>query len=511
MAPTRLLLQFLLLLAIAAISFHAGCVNRSGGTLTLDKPTSYADGQPQPHDFMWPPRPIDRSDAQAVDQQRSKNSHNSGIDSDSSSSSSSGSRNSFSGDVNRKVAISADLPAPSAANSVRRLQRDTLVVYVFSDTDPEYIRNLRYFVSNGIWDEDGCQYIIVIQQSKTLPAYELPELPANARYMQHANECYDWGTFGWVLDQVGSAADEYTYFVFLNSSVRGPFLPPVWPKGRHWSRAFTERITDQVKLVGPTISCEGSPKSASTNSAFRRNPHAQSYLLATDQVGLQVLKDDGRIFKCHHDRLDTIWHAELGSSKAILKAGYNLDCLMLRYQGVDWRDQINWQCNGGNNPFTEFQNDGLSVHPLETLFIKMKAHHLDLGTTAQLDALTLQNWVEDAAKLGRPSPLGVGASTSAKELRELRQPRTLAMAQRATTGACFDAQYYINHNENLPRRYKASHKDTMRHFAEHGQWAEFIRYRFTCAQMWPSRVSRMVSDSVTGSVLLRRRHSTKLH
>lgn len=26
-------------------------------------------------------------------------------------------------------------------------------------------------------------------------------------------------------------------------------------------------------------------------------------------------------------------------------AGYNLDSLMLRYQGVDWRDRANWACN----------------------------------------------------------------------------------------------------------------------------------------------------------------------
>ena len=28
---------------------------------------------------------------------------------------------------------------------------------------------------------------------------ELPPLPPNARYVRHANECYDWGTIGWVF------------------------------------------------------------------------------------------------------------------------------------------------------------------------------------------------------------------------------------------------------------------------------------------------------------------------
>ncbi len=40
-------------------------------------------------------------------------------------------------------------------------------------------------------------------------------------------------------------------------------------------------------------------------------------------------------------------YAEIGSSAAILDAGYNIDALMLRYQGVDWRDKANWGCNAG--------------------------------------------------------------------------------------------------------------------------------------------------------------------
>lgn len=57
--------------------------------------------------------------------------------------------------------------------------------------------------------------------------------------------------------QEGVGAASYRHVVFMNSSVRGPFLPAMWPKGRHWSTAFTDRLSDTVKLVGPTISCEG--------------------------------------------------------------------------------------------------------------------------------------------------------------------------------------------------------------------------------------------------------------
>jgi hypothetical protein len=54
----------------------------------------------------------------------------------------------------------------------------------------------------------------------------LPDLPAHAAYLRHKNECYDWGSYGWVLLQTGLVnIAKYRYFFFVNSSVRGPFLP----------------------------------------------------------------------------------------------------------------------------------------------------------------------------------------------------------------------------------------------------------------------------------------------
>ena len=65
------------------------------------------------------------------------------------------------------------------------------------------------------------------------------------------------------------------------------------------------------------------------------------------QVGLDVLKRDGRVFECYEDMADTIFHSELGASNAVLAANLTIDSLMLRYQGVDWTDTANWNCNAG--------------------------------------------------------------------------------------------------------------------------------------------------------------------
>ena len=88
----------------------------------------------------------------------------------------------------------------------------------------------------------------------------------------------------------------------------------------------------------------------------------------------------------------------MGSSAAILSAGGNLDSLMircgmvvqtrceiillpceywlrphrrikrvnaLRYQGVDWRDEASWGCNGGQAPNGVSYYDGTDLDPYE--------------------------------------------------------------------------------------------------------------------------------------------------
>ncbi len=57
----------------------------------------------------------------------------------------------------------------------------------------------------------------------------LPPLPRNGKYVRHTNECFDWGTVGWAIKEGHAQPHLYKYFIVMNSSVRGPFLPPYWP------------------------------------------------------------------------------------------------------------------------------------------------------------------------------------------------------------------------------------------------------------------------------------------
>ena len=68
-----------------------------------------------------------------------------------------------------------------------------------------------------------------MQDDKLFGPAELPELPPNARYVFHENRCYDWGTIGWAIQEGKVATAQYRHIIFMNSSVRGPFLPGYFP------------------------------------------------------------------------------------------------------------------------------------------------------------------------------------------------------------------------------------------------------------------------------------------
>lgn len=70
---------------------------------------------------------------------------------------------------------------------------------------------------------------LFLQDTALFSSAILPPLPRNARYIYHENKCYDWGTFGWVFSEGKVNATLYKSIIFMNSSVRGPFLPPYFP------------------------------------------------------------------------------------------------------------------------------------------------------------------------------------------------------------------------------------------------------------------------------------------
>lgn len=231
---------------------------------------------------------------------------------------------------------------------------------------------------------------------------------------------------------------QYTYFIWLNSSVRGPFVPSYIRHKLHWTLPFTSKLNDSVKLVGATINCGGA-------QGRPPEPHVQSYLVATDRNGLDILQSTPGVFKCWPDMASVVLESEIGASRAILDAGYNIDSLMVRYQGLDWRAKAlrdaDTPCNEGLNPLQPGFNDGLDIDPLEVMFVKVKASMLAAGWPHAAKAALIDEWIA-AAEVG-----GDVAITAAKRNAWLDGGAQAAEADAARRGqACFDWRFYLDAN-----------------------------------------------------------------
>ena len=260
-----------------------------------------------------------------------------------------------------------------------------LILYVWADIDKQSLGNLQFFIRHAVHISQPADYYFILQRvnKSTVDESRLPRLPPNAHYLQHENECYDFGTFGWFLASKIVDTSLYKYFIFMNVSVRGPFLvSPLINSVRGWFTIFTERLTNQIKLVGPTISCQ-------------IKPHVQSYLMAIDHVGFAILtSNQSGVFNCHGSYNDAVLNGEIASSQLILRANYQIASLQTKYQGWDFRRRENRHCNHGVNPiYHDDAIDGISHDPYELVFVKFKGSP-PFDTTLERKASVYQRWLE---------------------------------------------------------------------------------------------------------------------
>eukprot|EP00884_Botryococcus_braunii_P008291 jgi/Botrbrau1/17463/Bobra.0054s0050.1 len=376
--------------------------------------------------------------------------------------------------LHQKAKLNFTIQGSGVSYNQKRATGLTAVMYVFSGSDPEYEQNLLFFLQEAVQEGDNCDYFIVIQQGKGLRDPVLPpSLPSNVHVLYHPNECFDLGTIGWLLAKETVDTRLYTYFIWLNSSVRGPFLPS-YVRGRlHWTTPFTERLRGAVKLVGSTINCGGAYLHAPT-------PHVQSYISATDVEGLAILLEEG-VFACRSELGEVVVKGELAASTVILAAGYNIDCLLLRYQGLDWREAGAQHCNEQLNPIQEGLYDGISINPLEVMFVKVKRAMLEAGWEQVRQATKYDAWLslQRSWRPANPPPevwSNISSNAFVQRLPELQK----RLGERGED--CFDHDFY----------FQASHNDlgllAARPDAAHWAFTHFIRnglregrpYRFLC-------------------------------
>jgi len=199
----------------------------------------------------------------------------------------------------------------------------TLVLYVFHELNNRVNR----FIKNAIFLDPDIDFLVINNGSLNHPI-----LPDHVIYFKVDNTGFDFG--GWSKGLLyNNLYKDYTSFIFVNSSVSGPYLPSYY-QGR-WTDIYLNGLTDTVKLFGSTINTD----SLKVEHDVEGSSHVQSYIFAINYETLVFLISNG-IFSLRNFSNtfeDAITNKEIKMSRLIIENGWNIGCLMNYYKGVDFR------------------------------------------------------------------------------------------------------------------------------------------------------------------------------
>jgi hypothetical protein len=193
----------------------------------------------------------------------------------------------------------------------------TLVAYVFH----EYNDRVKQFIKDATFKDDEVDFLF-IANNKTIEF----EIPSYAEKIQRDNIGYDFGGWSEAL-LTGDRYKKYDYFICVNSSVVGPFIPS-YCRGR-WTDIYIYGLKDNVKLFGSTINTIEQP---------RTNSHVQSYIFSMDKETLEFLIK-ANIFSLTNlanTFEEAIWNKEVEMSRKIIGNGWNIGSLLPCYRDVDF-------------------------------------------------------------------------------------------------------------------------------------------------------------------------------
>ena len=192
-----------------------------------------------------------------------------------------------------------------------------LVLYVFHI----YNYRVKHFIENCIFYDENVDFII-ISNSKDNKI----EAPDYVKTLFRDNIGYDFGGWSDAL-LTDNLYENYDNFIFLNSSVIGPFMPSYYKD--KWTDIYVNGLQNNVKLFGSTINTCCDPLNIS---------HVQSYIFSMNKTTLKYLINC-EIFSItnYAKTFDAaVWEKEVLMSRKIIENNWNIGSLLSYYKDVDF-------------------------------------------------------------------------------------------------------------------------------------------------------------------------------
>jgi hypothetical protein len=192
-----------------------------------------------------------------------------------------------------------------------------LVLYVFHI----YNYRVKHFIDHCIFNDENIDFIVISNDVNN--KFDVPDY---VKILFRENIGYDFGGWSDAL-LTNNLYQKYDHFIFVNSSVIGPFMPSYCK--HKWTDIYINGLQDNVKLFGSTINTCRVP--------FIKS-HVQSYIFSMDKHTLQYLIDCEIFSVTNYAKTftDAIWEKEVLMSRKIIENNWNIGSLLPYYKHVDF-------------------------------------------------------------------------------------------------------------------------------------------------------------------------------
>lgn len=268
---------------------------------------------------------------------------------------------------------------PPMSDSIEKFQGTTnryVCMYAYYEKNDEYKENLSYFLKYAI--TDSIDYYIIINGTCSV---KIPTDAPNITVIYRPNKGYDFGAWEYCIkNYIVPSNQTYDYYIFLNSSVRGPIPPSL--AGDGWLNRFLELFqNNNVKLAGTTINVLMESWEDYPLDYEPPYTHVQSMFFILNYEGFQFLLkegffDDEEVLNNTTDMKYIVANKEIMMSQLILKNNWNINAMLPNYRDRDYRYiKSNFNpssenpCRTGDDPDKK-NYFGRDIYPEEVIFFK---------------------------------------------------------------------------------------------------------------------------------------------
>lgn len=251
------------------------------------------------------------------------------------------------------------------------------IVYHYFEKDESYKDNFNHFLFFGL-DEIN-DFIIIVSGVCSL---DIPIHKKNIKVFNLENFNLDYGAYCKLIQSEFHIHD-YEFIFFINSSVRGPFIPPYIKET--WTNIFINFFNSNVGAVGSTINilnplCE---QSLHYNKIFNESEvsHIQTTAYCLSRESLQLLIDCGFYNENSIlDKISIISKYEIRMSQILLNNGYQIRSICPEFNKIDFIDKHTNpnQTSSNGDILVDKGYWGRTPHPYETIFVKTNRNLFNL-------------------------------------------------------------------------------------------------------------------------------------